>query len=82
MSATESSNDKGLEIFKQNVSDFLEKSFLSIVALLVLAGMNYLAFLPKNVQNTLPLLLIVFLGTYTWIMRAKILEVRPEELRV
>ena len=80
-SNSESSSDPKFEMFKDNVEDFLQKSFIAFAVLFILAGMYYLSFLPQNVQNSLPLLLILFLGTFTWIMRAKILVTKPEDIR-
>lgn len=79
---TGSSSDSSLEIFKENVTGFLEQAFIATVILAVIAFMFYLGFLPQNVQNTLPLLLMVFLSAYTWILRAKIDQSQPEELRI
>lgn len=78
---SESSENPQFEEFKDNVTNFLEKAFLAFAALFLIAGMNYLAFVPQNVQNTMPMLLVLFLGTYTWIMRAKVLQTQPEHLR-
>lgn len=78
---SESESNPQYEEFMDNVTNFLEKAFLAFVALFVIAGMDYLSFVPQNVQNTLPLLLVFFLGTYTWIMRSKILQTNPEDIR-
>jgi len=77
-----SSSDPRVALFKKNVSDFLEQAFLALAALTVIGTGLYLGFLPHNVQNSLPILLSIFLCAYSWILRAKILQVETEEIRV
>jgi hypothetical protein len=83
MSSNSNDNsDMKLELFKEKVTSLLEVSYISFIALGVVGLGLYLSFLPKNIQNSLPVLLIIFLGTFSWIMRAKIKQVDASEIRI
>lgn len=78
----EASPDANLEEFREKVTAFLEISFFSLVALLVVGATFYLSFLVENVQNSFPLLMLIFLAALNWIMRAKIPSMEAKEIRI
>lgn len=79
---SEFSSDVNLEIFKEKVTVFLEISFIAFVALTVIGIGFYLSVVRENVQNSLPLLLTIYLAAFTWILRAKITDMPPQEIRI
>lgn len=78
----EVSNEMGLDLFKDKAVKFLEQSSYAYLALTIIGFAMYLAVLPRNVQNVLPNLLTLFLGGFTWIVRAKIMQGPPSEIRI
>ena len=79
---SDSFSDKNFELFREKVVGFLEISFFAFVALTAIGIGFYLSIANQNVQNGLSILLTIFLGAFTWIMRAKIMQVEPNEVRV
>ena len=71
-----------LDEFRTKTTTFLEEAFIAMVAMTFVGFTMYLSVLPHNVQNTLPILLMMFLGTFTWIVRAKIMQVDAHEIRI
>ncbi len=74
--------DSNVEIFKEKSIRFMEIAFYSMVGLTVIGAAFYLSVIYQNVQNSIPLMLLMFLAAYTWIMRAKLAQIEPKEIRV
>ena len=81
-SDTEVTSDMAFNLFKEKSAKLLEQSFFAYLTLSIISFTIYLAILPRNVQNILPVLLTVFLGAFTWIVRAKILQEPPNQIRI
>lgn len=77
-----SESEVNLDIFREKAAQILEIAFLSLVLLIVIGIGFYLAVLKTNVQNSLPLLLLIFLGAFTWVTRAKIMEIDAQQIRI
>lgn len=57
--------------FKSYAISILDLAFFTNLCLFLVGFAFYLAILPKNVQNTLPLILVLFLGVFSWTFRSK-----------
>ena len=79
---SDSSSDTNLDLFRERVVGFLEISFFAFLALTVIGVGFYLSIANQNVQNGLSVLLTIFLGVFTWVMRAKIMQIEPNEVKI
>lgn len=78
----ETATDPNVELFKERSIRFMEIAFYSMIGLLIIGAAFYLSVLYENVQNSIPLMLLIFLAAYTWIMRAKLAQIEPKEIRI
>ena len=64
------SND--YEDFKSKSIAILNLSFFTYLAFILVGFVFYFAILPNDVQNSLPIILALLLGFFTWVIRSKI----------
>ena len=73
--------NQSFEKFRENTVSLLELSFLTLVFMDIIGFGFYISILPNNVQNTLPLLLVLFLAVFTWVFRVKVNQGTYDDIR-
>lgn len=70
-----------LEKYKVWASKFLDFSLITFILLFLISITFYLAAFEMNVANSLPIILVLTLGVFTWALRYRIEEAELETIR-